>query len=333
MAKDKEKTQNIITIIIVVIALILAAAVVLVKTGVLTKNGETEDTEEETVVESRIVVETTVNDEGEVEYVTVLEYYTAPAQGKQHRYSTTTTKPTKATEPEETEPETSIVEHSKVLAVTNADGQVLYDDSGEIQTEIVTYTEVVTTAPSTSETTTESTTEYVPEYSYSVVTDPVFKKPKKDKDGNTVTEAIILNPTTTEPTTEDRWSENVTDDTTTTKKKIITTNYSAQENLENAILAQINDDREIKGLPAISSSKDLKTAARTNSLSMIDSNINAQTGYGKTYTFTSSYAGTSLYNVIATSGAGTTSMSEDITSVGIGVYKSGEKYYTTLIFQ
>lgn len=326
MAANKQKTQNIITAAIVGVALILAVVVVLVQTGVISKNDET--TEEETIIESRIVTEVVTNEEGEEEILTILETYAVPVNTAKHRYSTNTTRLT-TTKEEETEEQTSIVEHSKIQSVTDADGQVLYDDNGEIQTEVIKYTEIVTTAPSTKETTTETTTEYVPEYSYSVVTDKISKKPKKDKDGNTVTEAIILNPTTTEATTTDRW----TTEETTTKKSIITTNYTSQESLENAILSQFNDDRAIKGLEPLTSNKSLKTAARTNSLAMFQPNINKETGYSKLYSYSSTYGGTSLYNVIATAGAGTTAMTSDVTQVGIGIYKSGDKYYTTIIFQ
>ncbi len=324
---SKDKAQNIVTAVIVGIALILAVVVILVQTGVLKRN-ENETSEEETVMESRTVVQSSINEQGEVEYVTVLEYYPAPAHNAKHRFSTTTTKPTTSGEDESKEESESYTELSKVVAATDASGQVLYDENGEIQTEVVKYTKLVTTT-TTKESSTETTTEYVPQYSYSVVTDKILKKPKKDKEGNVITESVLLNPTTTEPTTTDRWSETET----TTKKINITKNYSAQDSLENAILAQINDDRALQELPPLTSSKELKVDARTNSLALFEPNIEKQTGYAKLYTFTSSYGGTSLYNIIATSGAGKTAMSTDVTTIGIGSYKSGDKYYTTIIFQ
>lgn len=323
MSAKKPNIQNLITGIVVGLALIMALTVILVKTGVLKKTDEAETGE--TVIESEVVVVSDVDENGETYYYTMVQTYVRPKVSSNHRYPVTKS----STKPHETETTIEYVEVSSVVAICDENGNPLYDESGDPVTQVVTYT-----VPQETTGETEPTTEYIPRTDSVVVTDPILHKPKKDKEGNPLTEVVTLDPP---PSTKaDLWSENIGQETTTKNGLIpdITTNVSRDDALAESIISQINEDRTAQGLPALSSSSGLKGAARTNSLAMaVPELYNKDTSHSKLYSYTTSYGGKSLYNVISTSGGGSTSMSESVSSVGVGVIKSNGKYYTTIIFE
>ncbi len=173
--------KNIITGVVAALALVLVAVVVLVETGVI-KHDFTK--EPETIIETSIIVVESTNEFGEIEYVTMVTKYSKPKVSSNHRYptkKTTTTKPTTTavqfveqtkyiqvtdengipqfnddgtpvtkvetytvdknsiTQPATTLPRTSAV------AVTGEDGSHVTDPSGNLLTEVVTFTEAPTT--------------------------------------------------------------------------------------------------------------------------------------------------------------------------------------------
>jgi len=206
MALNKRKTLNIITIAVGALAVVLVTIVILVKTGVISTTRSDATTTDGTVLVSEVVELTSVNDDGEIEYYTMINYYVKPSISSNHSYPYVPTT-TKATTTEETK---YYVEMTKSEAVTDENGEPVTDENGEPVVNIITYTVETdengneikngTTAP---ETTTETTTEYVQKTTYVAKTDPVFKRPIKDIHGNVVTELVTLDrpPTTTTTTT------------------------------------------------------------------------------------------------------------------------------------
>ena len=204
MALDKRKTLNIVTAAAVALAVLLVAVVVLVKTGVISSKKE-ETTTDATVLVSEAVEMSKINEDGEVEYYTMINYYVKPSISSNHSYPyvPSTTKPTT------TEPTKYYVEMTKSEVVTDENGEAVTGEDGEPVVNIITYTvetdengnEIKNGTTSTTESTTETTTQYVQKTTYVVKTDPVFKRPIKDIHGNEITELVTLDmpPTTTQP--------------------------------------------------------------------------------------------------------------------------------------
>ena len=67
--KDKKQLQNILTGVVVALALILLLVVILVKTGVFNSSEKT--TAEETVIDTAVVIASETQENGEVTYYTV----------------------------------------------------------------------------------------------------------------------------------------------------------------------------------------------------------------------------------------------------------------------
>ncbi len=206
MALNKRKTLNIITIAVGALAVVLVTIVILVKTGVISTSRSDATTTDGTVLVSEVVELTSVNDEGEVEYYTMINYYVKPSISSNHSYPYVPTTKKATTTKEETK---YYVEMTKSEAVTDENGEAVTDENGEPVVNIITYTvetdengNEIKNGTTATETTTETTTEYVQKTTYVAKTDPVFKRPIRDIRGNVVTELVTLDrppTTTTEP--------------------------------------------------------------------------------------------------------------------------------------
>ncbi|MCR5523508.1 MAG: hypothetical protein K6F64_07715 [Clostridia bacterium] len=134
MALNKRKTYNIITAAIIILAVVLATVVLLGKTGVF-KERQTEAESSEVTV-TKIVEKSTVNEDGDIVYYTMVETYIAPNMSANHTYKTTTKKQV-STEEGEVE---YYIEMTEVEPVTDEDGNPVFDENGELVTNVVTYT-------------------------------------------------------------------------------------------------------------------------------------------------------------------------------------------------
>lgn len=315
--KNSKSMQNILTGVIVALALILLLVVILVKTGVFDKK-ETTTAEPETVTETAIVLESQTQENGDVTYYTVFSVYVRPKVSSNHVYPTT--------KPVTTETTVGYVEMTEIEYETDENGSKVVDENGQAVTKVVKYT-----VPADSTTTEEPTTVYVQKTEYKVVTDPVFHKPKKDKDGNVITELVTLDmPPTEKP---DIWGESV--DSTTASGEDASTDSGAvrDDSLAQSIVAAINADREEAGLEKLSDSIKLKGMARakSNSSARPDEYGDAAVS-GKVYEFKTTYGGKALYDDIINS-TSSLAMSGDVSEVGVGVVKYMDTYYTTVIFE
>lgn len=312
-------SKNLLTGLVCIIALILVVVVVLVKTGVLDNTDRT--TEMETIIETSVVYESETNEEGSIKYVTWVHTYPKPKYSSNHRYPTTKRK---TTVPRSTETTTApFVEQSSFVAVTDENGIPQFDENGVPFTELVTYT-----VPADSITTTEPTTEFVPRTEGVVVTN-ILGKPEKDENGNPVTEIVTLD---APPTTKaDIWSQNV--QTGTTKKGIIDIEPEVKRDdaLAQAIVDQINADREAAGLPALEHVTGLKANARTNSMSLALPDVYGEPSEPGAYTLVTTYGGNPVYQTVKAANNATI-MSADTTQIGVGVVVYEGQYYTTVIF-
>ena len=213
MASGKAKKENIITITVVAFAVLLSLIVILVKTGVIGKPAENTTTEQEYVSDTRIVIQSRINEDAEVEYYSIEEWYNRPLHSSNHRYPTTTTTKKETTEDEDV---TYFIEEDSVVNVTDENGEQVTNENGEPVTKIEKVTIITdkdgkTTTESTTETTTQTTSERTTKVIY--VTDPISKKPIKNIKGEYIVSGVETEPettTTTKPST--------TKATTTTKK-------------------------------------------------------------------------------------------------------------------
>ncbi len=311
-------SKNILTGLVCIIAMILVVVVVLVKTGVLENTDRT--TEMETIIETSVVYESQTNEEGSVEFVTWVHTYPKPKYSSNHTYPTTKRKTTVPNPDETTAP---FVEQSSWVMVTDENGMPQFDENGVPFTELITFT-----VPADSITTTEPTTEFVPRTEGVVVTN-IFKQPEKDENGNPITEIVTLDAPPT--TLADIWSENV--QTGTTKKGFINleSNIKRDDSLAQAIVDQINRDREAAGLPALEHATGLKATARTNSMAIALPEVYGEPTAPDAYTLTTGYGGNSVYQTVKAANNATV-MSADTTQIGVGVVVYEGKYYTTVIF-
>lgn len=316
MSKKKISTQNILTGVIVGLAVILVTVVILVKTGVITTPGQ-RTTAQETVVESSVVLVSETQEDGSVVYYTMVTKYFKPKYSSNHTYPTTKPKPTTTTVP--------YVEFSTMVQVTDAEGNPVYDQNGVPVTEYATYT-----VPADSTTLEPETTEFVPRTSSVQVTDRLHR-PVTDKDGNPVTEIVTLDaPPTTKP---DIWSEASTEETTTSRINIdLSPDINRDDNLANAIVTQLNEDRAQLGLAPLEFETNLKISARSNSLGLAKPETYGAPNAAGANTFTTEYGGNQLYQEIKSS-LNSKAMSVNTTKIGVGVVKYQNMYYTTVIFE
>ncbi len=315
MSSKKLSAQNILTGVIVGLAVILVTVVILVKAGVIGTPGQ-HTTEEETIVESSVVVVSETQEDGSVVYLTMVTKYFKPKYSSNHTYPTTKPKPTTTTVP--------YIDMSTVVHATDVDGNPLYDENGVPVTELVTYSVPSTTAE-------ESTTEFVPRTSSVQVTDKLHR-PVYDENGNPVTETVTLDaPPTTKPPL---WTEAPTEETTTGKISIdFSGGVSRDDVLANSIITQLNEDRAQFGLAALDSSDtNLTMKARTNSLGLAKPDTYGQPNAAGASTFVTEYGGQQLYKEIKAS-LESKAMSVNTAKIAVGVVKYQEKYYTTVIFE
>lgn len=288
--------KNIYTGIAVLSALVMVLIVFLVTT-----NKDREDaTTKPYHWETRIEVESATNEFGDVTFYTVYQEYLVPGVSSDHTY-----KPT--TRPSTTE--SPFVEQDSFVYVTNEDGSPVYGEDGKPVTEVVKVTvdkNSVTTAPPPET-----------ETRFEVVTDE-SGAPVTDENGLPVTGAVAVE-VTSAPTT-DRWAEDnnggfapVRDDA-----------------LASDIIDQINSDRSSVGGRA-------PLAVELNGVARSDSSFSAMKGFedrvsGRGMTFVTTYGGVQLYSDIARAMSGKIH-SDSATEIGVGVFKSGGKYYTTVIIE
>lgn len=302
--------KNIITCVVAALALVLVAVVVLVETGVI--SSDTFTTEPETVTE--IVVVSQTNEQGDVEYLTMVEVYEKPKVSSNHRYPTkkpTTTKPTTTT--------VRYVEQSSYVHLTDPNGIPQFNPDGSPVTEVVTYTvrEDSITKPTTA----------APKTSAVAVTDEGGNQ-QTDVSGNPVTEVVTYVETTTKG--PDIWSENTQEGTTGGFN--IETDVKRDDNLAQAVVDQINEDRKAEGLEPLEHATGLKATARTNSVALARPDL-----YGgklpapSAYTLKTTYGGSPIYQTVIAANR-STAMSADTTQIGVGVIIYEGQYYTTVIF-
>lgn len=308
-------SKNILTGLVCIVALILVVVVILVKTGAF--DGTERTTEMETIIETSVVYESETNEEGSVEYITWVHTYPKPKYSSNHTYPTTKKRTTVPNTETTTAP---FVEQSSAVAVTDENGIPQFDENGVPFTEIVTYT-----VAADSITTTETTTEFVPRTEGVVVTN-ILGRPEKDENGNPVTEIVTLDAPPT--TKEDIWGENTQPGTTEKKLINLEPNLKRDDNLAQAIISQINADREAAGLEPLEHSTNLKATARTNSMASAMPDV-----YGEpsTYCLVTTYGGNPVYQQVAAAN-NSTIMSAETTQIGVGVVVYEGKYYTTVIF-
>ncbi|MBR0112798.1 MAG: hypothetical protein IJM02_03535 [Clostridia bacterium] len=205
MALDKRKTMNIVTIAAGALAVILVTVVILVKTGVLKPSRSAESTTDGTVIVSEVVEYSEVNDEGEIEYYTMINYYMKPSISSNHSYPYVPPKTT--TVPETTTEKEYYIEYTDVEEETDENGEKVTDEQGRAVTKQVVHTKKTdeqgnviengTTAEPTTVTTSQQTTSIV------YRTDPISKKPIKNIRGEYITIGIATEaPTTTTTTTK-----------------------------------------------------------------------------------------------------------------------------------
>ncbi|MCR5150600.1 MAG: hypothetical protein K6B52_05195 [Clostridiales bacterium] len=294
--RTKKNSQNIITGVVAGLAVVLLAVVFLAKTGFFTTEPRT--TQAETVVETEIVVASEINNEGEVVYYTMLNEYVKPKMTSHHRYPTTTQLTT--------EPETGdFVEITEYEQLTDVDGSLYVDVDGIPVTRVVVHTIPVTTEKET------------------------HSAPVTDENGSSVTKE---DQSAAESETTDVWTP--LEESTTKKTGFdLTPSVTRDDQLAKVIISQINTTRVSKGLGSLSQDTSVTLAARTNSLAMaVPSLYTPDSSYPNKYTFSTEYGGRDLFNDIAANCA--TAFEDDtLTQVGVGVIKSADKYYTTIIFK
>ena len=311
--------KNILTAVVGVLALILVVIVILVKTGSFDSTEKT-TTEMETIIETSIVVETETNEEGSIEYVTALHYYPKPKYSSNHTYPTTKKK---TTVPQSTTTTVPMLEMTGFVPVTDENGIPQFDENGVPFTEMLTYT-----VPADSTTTTEPTTEFVPRTEGVVVTNR-WGREEKDEDGNPLTEMVTLDaPPTTLP---DLWSENLQSGTTGKDGNDDKANFKRDDALAQAIVDQINRDREAEGLAPLEHNTSLKASARTNSTSLALPDIYGEPSASGAYTLITTYGGNPIYQTVKAANKDQV-MSADTTQIGVGVVVYEGQYYTTVIF-
>ncbi|MBQ6468142.1 MAG: hypothetical protein IJJ61_09380 [Clostridia bacterium] len=224
MALDKRKTQNIIVFVVVGLAVVLGTVAVLVKNGIITPPRATSAADmitEMTVIympQTDQFGQEVTDENGEVVYYSITDYYTRPKIRSNHVYPTTTKK---HTEPVTTTEKQYYIEYTAVEEETDENGEKVTDENGKAVTKTVIQTKKTdeqgnilengTTAEPTTVTTSMQTTSIV------YKTDPLRKKPIKNIRGEYIIDSIATEaPTTTTTTTKP--VVHVVGETSTTKK-------------------------------------------------------------------------------------------------------------------
>lgn len=309
-------TKNILTGVVAALALVLVLVVILVKTGVFEGEDKT-TTEPEMIEETKIVVVTGTDVNGDVFQYTMMTKYTTPRVSSNFVYPTRKKTTTTTTEPESTTAPL-FVEETSAVAVTNENGEPVTDENGVAVTEIVTYT-----VPVTESTTAEPTTAYSPRTSHVVVTNKLGIV-QKDENGNPKTEVVTIDPPA--PTQGDIWSESAVPGTTS--RNNLNAGVTVVDNLEQAILEQLNQDRLAVGATPLNNT--LKAKARTQATSKAIPAIYGEPD-GSVYVLVTDYSGQNVYSEVS-SALSEKLLSADTSSIGIGVIEYQDKYYTCVIF-
>ena len=301
--------KNIITGAVAFLALVLVVFVVLIETGIVDTRSLTQA---QTVIESEIIVVSETNDQGEIEYITMVTKYARPKVTSNHRYPTK--KPTTTLPPTTT---IRYVEQSSFVHITDANGIPQFNDDGTPITEVVTYTiaEESLTQPTTAE----------PKTSAIAITDADGVE-QTDESGNALTEVVTYTETTTKG--PDIWSENTQEGTT--RAPLIQTDVKRDDSLAQAIVDQINADRKAQGLEPLEHATNLKAQARTNSMAIALPEIYGG-GKDSFFTLVTKFGGNPVYQQVAAANRDKI-MSADTTQIGVGVVKYNDQYYTSVIF-
>ncbi len=301
--------KNIVTGVVAALALVLVVFVVLIETGVVDTRSLTQA---QTVIESEIIVVSETNEQGEIEFITMVTKYPRPKVTSNHRYPTK--KPTTTLPPTTT---VKYVEQSSYVHVTDVNGIPQFNDDGTPVTEVVTYTvaENSLTQPTTA----------APKTSAVAVTSPDGVV-QTDVSGNPVTEVVTYIETTTKG--PDIWSENTQEGTT--KAPLIQTEVKRDDALAQAIVDQINADRKEQGLDPLEHTTNLKAQARTNSMALALPDIYGSSN-ASAYTLITKYGGNPVYVQVAAANRDKI-MSADTKQIGVGVVKYNDQYYTSVFF-
>lgn len=228
MAIDKKKSQNIITAVVVLLALVLVTVALLVKFDVINFKRNTI----EYVTETRVVTvaqtdangEEVTDENGNVVYYTMVEHYTRPSISSNHKYPTTTKKEETGTTGPEFYYEVTSVEH-----VTDANGEAVTNENGEWVTKVNKQTQKCDeNGNAIVNGTTGTTTTTEPTEPSSQTTSVVYRtlpggKPIKDIHGNPVTKEVITEAPTEPPTESTKPEVHQVTKATTTKKSTTTT--------------------------------------------------------------------------------------------------------------
>lgn len=313
-------TKNILTGVVVALALVLVLLVVLVKTGVLNQAPQ-KTTQPETVVETSIIVVTGTDEYGDEFEYTMLSHYVKPKVSSKYTYAyrpkTTTTTTT--------EMPTYFVEETSMVQVTDESGVAVTNENGEFVTEVMTHTVLMT--GTTTEPTTETTTKYTPRTSSVDVTNR-WGQPETDESGNPRTEVVTIDPPV--PTQGDIWSESALPATTTFFDR---PNGNPERNTElaNAIVEQLNMDRYNNGLAPLALSSELRSDAEMNSISMAAPDIMETRPIEGAFTVITDFGGNRLYSEAVAPGIAEKASSPDVTQIGVGVLEYEGQYYTTVV--
>lgn len=308
-------TKNILTGVVAALALVLVLVVILVKTGVF--DGADKTTTEPEIEETKIVVVTGTDVNGNTFEYTMMSKYKAPKVSSNYIYPTRKKTTTTTTEPESTTAPL-FIEETSAVQVTDPNGEPVTDENGVAITEIVTYT-----VPVTESTTAEPTTAYSPRTSHVVVTNKLGIV-QKDENGNPKTEVVTIDPPA--PTQGDIWSESAVPGTTS--KNNLNAGVTVVDNLEQAILEQLNQDRLAAGATPLNNT--LKAKARTGATSKALPAIYGEPD-GSSYVLVTDYSGQGVYSEVS-SALSEKLLSADTSSIGIGVIEYQDKYYTCVIF-
>ena len=310
-------TKNILTGVVVALALLLVLVVIFVKTGVFDGAEKTTATEPEMVEESKIVVVTGTDANGDGFEYTMVSKYTRPGISSNFVYPTRKKTTVATTEPESTTAPL-FVEETSAVEVTNENGEPVTDENGVPVTEIVIYT-----VPVTEPTTAEPTTAYIPRTSSVVVTNKLGIV-QKDENGEPKTELVTIDPPA--PTQGDIWSESAVPGTT--KKQGIDAGVSVVSNLEQAILEQLNQDRLAVGALPLNNTN--RARARTEASGKALPGIYGEPAESA-YIIVTDYSGQGVYSELS-AGVSEKLLSPETESIGIGVIEYQDKYYTCVIF-
>lgn len=320
-------SKNIMTGIVVALALVLVVVVVLVKSNVFEKKETTTATTEiETVIESEIIVVSETDMWGDITFLTMVTKYSRPKYSSLHTYPSTTTT-TEAPEDETVDEETTTttteiqyVELSTVVHATDENGNRLFEEDGTPITETVYYTVDANSL------TTTATTEYIPETSVIEMTNEL---------GETVTEIVTLPPPSTSATTATTEFSNTRWDTTTATKKdgvnLDLKTPARDDILAEKIVEQINEDRVEKGLEPLVHDESLRASARKKSLAVALPSVYNQDDITVDYTATTKFGGESLYMKVV-DGTKNKALSEDVSKIGLGIVVQDGVYYTSVVY-